>query len=35
MLKFSSKKMSDVSDWDKLVISKLGRPYSFQQQDGL
>lgn len=34
MIKFSNKKVIDVSDWDKLVEETYGRIYSFQQQNG-
>jgi hypothetical protein len=34
MLKVKTKKVIDVSDWDRLVEETYGKPYSFQQQDG-
>lgn len=34
MLKYTSKKVIDVDDWDNLIIETYGRPYSFQQQNG-
>lgn len=34
MIKSKSKQIISVQDWDELVISTYGRPYSFQQQDG-
>jgi hypothetical protein len=34
MLKFQTKKIIDVQDWDNLVQETYGRPYSFQQQEG-
>jgi len=34
MLKFTTKQMITVQDWDELVGKTYGRPYSFQQQDG-
>lgn len=34
MVKYSNKKVIDVSDWDKLVSDTYKRPYSFQQQEG-
>lgn len=34
MIKFSDRKMIEVSDWDDLVTNTYGRPYCFQQQDG-
>ena len=34
MLKYKNTKTIDVSDWDNLVQSTYGRPYSFQQQNG-
>lgn len=34
MLKFRTKQVIDLSDWDSLVIETYGKPYSFQQQDG-
>lgn len=34
MLKFKTKQVIDVGDWDDLVKSTYGKPYSFQQQDG-
>lgn len=33
-LKYTIKKVIEVSDWDKVVKDTYGRPYSFQQQDG-
>lgn len=33
-LKIRTEQVIDVSDWDRLVSSTYGRPYSFQQQDG-
>lgn len=33
-MKYKTKKVIDVSDWDGLVIKTYGRSYSFQQQDG-
>ena len=33
-LKFKTKQVIDVGDWDTLVESTYGRPYNFQQQDG-
>lgn len=32
-LKIRTEQVIDVSDWDALVVSTYGRPYSFQQQD--
>lgn len=34
MLKLTTKKCVDVSDWDNFVQQIYGRPYAFQQQDG-
>lgn len=34
MLKYTNKKIIEVSDWDSLVQETYGRIYSFQQQDG-
>lgn len=34
MLKFKTKQMIDLQDWDDLVRSTYGKPYDFQQQDG-
>lgn len=34
MIKFDTKKIISVCDFDKLVQETYGRPYSFQQQDG-
>ena len=34
MIKYSNRKVIEVSDWDKLVRETYGRPYSFQQQYG-
>jgi hypothetical protein len=34
MLRYSTKKVIEVRDWDNLVEKTYGRPYSFQQQDG-
>ncbi len=34
MIKYSNKKLIEVSDWDKLVEETYGRTYNFQQQDG-
>jgi len=34
MLNTRNVKLIDLSDWDNLVKSTYGRPYSFQQQDG-
>lgn len=34
MIKSKSKQIISVQDWDELVVSTYGRPYSFQQQDG-
>lgn len=34
MIKFQTKKVISVQDWDSLVRKTYGRPYSFQQQDG-
>ena len=34
MLKYSTRKMIDVGEWDDLVISTYNKPYSFQQQYG-
>lgn len=34
MIKFKNKQVIDVGDWDSLVESTYGKPYSFQQQDG-
>lgn len=33
-IKFSTKKMIDVQDWDNLVRETYKKPYCFQQQDG-
>jgi hypothetical protein len=33
-MKFTIKRVIDVSDWDAVVKTTYGRPYSFQQQDG-
>lgn len=33
-IKFQTKKVIELSDWDNLVKETYGRPYSFQQQDG-
>lgn len=33
-MKIRTEKIIDVSDWDALVKTTYGRPYSFQQQDG-
>jgi len=32
-LKYSNKKIIEVQDWDELVETTYGRPYSFQQQN--
>lgn len=34
MLKYKNRKTIDVNDWDNLVSSTYGKPYSYQQQDG-
>lgn len=34
MIKFQTKKVIDVNDFDDLVQKTYGKPYSFQQQDG-
>lgn len=34
MLKYSTKKIIDVNDWDNLVEKTYGKTYCFQQQDG-
>lgn len=34
MLKFKTKQVISVQDWDDLVAETYKRPYSFQQQDG-
>lgn len=34
MIKTKSVNMIDLSDWDDLIESTYGKPYSFQQQDG-
>ena len=34
MIKYTSKKVIDVYDWDQLVINTYKRPYNFQQQEG-
>jgi len=34
MIKAKTVQMIDVSDWDHLVETTYGKPYSFQQQDG-
>lgn len=34
MIKFETKKVIEVSDFDDLVEKTYGRPYSFQQQEG-
>lgn len=34
MIKYTNKKVIEVSDWDALVEKTYGKPYSFQQQDG-
>lgn len=34
MLKYSNKKIIEVSNWDDLVENTYGKIYSFQQQDG-
>lgn len=34
MIKYTTKKIIEVSDWDSLVEKTYGRPYSFQQQNG-
>jgi hypothetical protein len=33
-MKIKTKKVIEVSEWDKLVEKTYGRPYNFQQQDG-
>lgn len=33
MIKFTNKKVINVWDWDDLVTTTYGKPYSFQQQD--
>ncbi len=34
MIKYSNRKVIDVSDWDDLVQKTYGKPYLFQQQGG-
>lgn len=34
MLKYTLERVVDVNDWDDLVKTVYGKPYSFQQQDG-
>lgn len=34
MIKYKTKKVISLQDWDDLVVKTYGRPYSFQQQDG-
>lgn len=34
MIKYTNKKVIEVSDWNKLVINTYNKPYNFQQQDG-
>ena len=34
MIKYTTKKVIEVHDWDKLVQKTYGKPYHFQQQDG-
>jgi hypothetical protein len=34
MLRYTTVKTIDLSDWDEIVERTYGRPYSFQQQDG-
>lgn len=34
MIKYKTKKVIEVHDWDELIINTYGRQYSFQQQDG-
>ena len=34
MIKYTTKKVIEVNDWDELVSKTYGRPYYFQQQDG-
>lgn len=34
MLKYTTTRMIELSDWDSLVQKTYGRPYSFQQQQG-
>jgi hypothetical protein len=34
MIKFRTRNVIEVYDWDKLVIETYGKPYSFQQQEG-
>lgn len=34
MLKYNTKKVIELNDWDELVKETYGRPYSFQQQYG-
>ncbi len=34
MLKYNTKKVIEVSDWDNLVEKTYNKPYSFQQQEG-
>lgn len=34
MLRYTTVKTIDLSDWDEIVEQTYGRPYSFQQQDG-
>lgn len=34
MIKYTNKKVIEVSNWDNLVSETYGRPYSFQQQEG-
>lgn len=34
MIKYTNKKVIEVSDWDELVEKTYGKPYSFQQQNG-
>lgn len=33
MIKFKSKNVIEVGDWDRLVEETYGKPYNFQQQD--
>lgn len=33
MLKFKTKNVIEMGDWDRLVEATYGRPYNFQQQD--
>ena len=34
MIKFKTKQIIDVDDWDNFVSETYGKPYNFQQQDG-